>query len=230
MGGLSVDIGRHDIGLDLVSLHVGVRARVTDRVQDGEELVRRVALAERGPGDHGPDGRMSVLASVLADARRIPFDVAGIEGRAGERRREEKDQPLVTLDEMRLHGGHGSRRVGRLGRARDHPPRLGDRIDPALRVHDGSERRPVVEVGAAVPPSVPAMLLEGSLEGPHVLAPHGGAPLVAAILGHRREALEGRMEKPPEPDALAAPGRADPVHPVVPVARADQGEAVRADG
>ena len=173
---------------------------------------------------------MSVLASVLADARRIPFDVAGIEGRAGERRREEKDQPLVTLDEMRLHGGHGSRRVGRLGGARDHPPRLGDRIDPALRVHDGSERRPVVEVGAAVPPSVPAMLLEGSLEGPHVLAPRGGAPLVAAILGHRREALEGGMEKPPEPDALAAPGRADPVHPVVPVARADQGKAVRADG
>src|SRR5438876_11953739 len=40
----------------------------------------------------------------------------------------------VTLDEMRLHGGHGSRRVGRLGRARAHPPRLGDRIDPALRL------------------------------------------------------------------------------------------------
>src|SRR6266403_1505601 len=38
------------------------------------------------------------------------------------------------------------------------------------------------------------------------------------------------MQKPAQPDALAAARRADPIHAVVPVARSEQRQAMRADG
>ena len=59
-----------------------------------------VAVAERGEGDHRPDGGMRVLAAVLADARRVALDVAGVERRAVERRREEQDEPVVAAHEV----------------------------------------------------------------------------------------------------------------------------------
>ncbi len=48
--------------------------------------------------------------------------------------------------------------------------------------------------------------------------------------GDRDHLGEHGMEEPAEPDALATPLVADPVHPVVPVAGADQRQAVRTDG
>ena len=63
-----------------------------------------------------------------------------------------------------------------------------------------------------------------------MLSPRGGARPVAAILGHPREVAERRMEKPCEPDAFSAAFTADPVHAVIPVARADQGKPVSPDG
>ena len=42
--------------------------------------------------------------------------------------------------------------------------------------------------------------------------------------------MQRGVQKPAEPDALAAARGADPVHAVVPVAGAEQRQAVRADG
>ena len=53
---------------------------------------------------------------------------------------------------------------------------------------------------------------------------------LAARLCQRREGRERRVQEPAEPDALALALRSDAVHAVVPVARADQGEPVDADG
>src|SRR5207247_9515940 len=45
-----IDVGGGDIGLDLVPMDARPGARAVDRVQDREELVRFVAVTERGEG------------------------------------------------------------------------------------------------------------------------------------------------------------------------------------
>ena len=52
---------------------------------------------------------------------------------------------------------------------------------------------------------------------------------VAPCLGRLGEGAQGGDQEPGDPDALPASPGADPVHPVVPVAGAHQGEAVRAE-
>src|SRR4030095_13550210 len=78
--GFGIDVGRRDVGLHLVAMHAGPRAGAVDGIQDREELVGLVAVAERGEGHHRPDGRVGVLAAVLADSRRVALDLAGGEG------------------------------------------------------------------------------------------------------------------------------------------------------
>jgi hypothetical protein len=75
-----VDVRADDVGLDLV-------ARALDRVlarrigfSHAEKTSAAVAVAERGERHHGPERAMRVLAAVLADARRIAADVAGVDG------------------------------------------------------------------------------------------------------------------------------------------------------
>jgi hypothetical protein len=51
-----------------------------------------------------------------------------------------------------------------------------------------------------------------------------------ASLAETREASDHRDREPAEPDALPHPGRADAVHPVVPIAGAHERQVVRAAG
>ena len=60
-------------------------------------------------------------------------------------------------------------------------------------------------------------------------SPHFGALVLAACVGQPRKFPEVGVKKPAEPDALAFSCRSDPVHPIVPVSRADQRKAVAAD-
>ena len=46
---------------------------MVDRVQHVEEFRGLIAAAQPGQGHHDPDGRVRVLAAVLADARRVPL-------------------------------------------------------------------------------------------------------------------------------------------------------------
>src|SRR5882724_671548 len=173
---------------------------------------------------------MGVLTAVLAYAGRVALDVAGLQGGAIERGGEEQDQLLVSPDEVLLDRGHRARRARGLGGARDDSPRLGDRVDATFGVGDGPEWGAVVEVGAAIPVTVPGVSLEGGLEGADVAAPALGARVLAAGVRQPRELPERRVQEPAQPDALSAPFRPHPVHAVVPVAGAHQGEPVGADG
>ena len=166
-----VDVGGGDVGLDLVAMDARARAGVVDRVQDAEQLARLVAVAERREGQHRPDRRVRVLSAVLTDARQVSLDVAGIEGRLVERRGEEQDEPVAALNEVLLDGGHGPGGALGHGRARDHAPRLRDRIDAALDVLGRAERRAVVEVRSPVPVAVPRVPLERHLQRGHVMPP-----------------------------------------------------------
>src|SRR5947207_2096415 len=124
---------------------------------------------------------------------------------------------------------HPPRGAGGVGGPRKHRPRLRDRIDAAFGVAGGAERRPVVEIGAPVPVAVPGLALQRGLERLHVLAPPRRAFVLAAHLGLASEFPEGRVQEPPEPDALPAPFATDAIHPVVPVPAADQGKPVDSD-
>src|SRR5437870_1383162 len=224
-----VDIGRRHIGLHLVAVDAGARAGVVDGVQDREQLARLVAVAERREREHGPEGRVRVLAAVLAHAREVATHVARITRRVIERRREEQNQAVAAAHQVFLDRRHGAGRAAAVGGARDHPPRLRDRVDAALLVGDRAERRAVVEVGAPVPVAVPGLPLERRLEGGHVPAPGVGALVLAAQLGKASELPEGGVQEPAEPDALAHARLPDAVHAVVPVAGAHEGKPVAPD-
>ena len=104
---------------------------------------------------------MGVLAAVLADARHVALDVAGLQGALVERRVEELDQLVVAAHQTlldRVHRRSGPRRVRDAG---DHRPGLRDRVDLAFVVLGRAEGRAVVEVRPAVPGAVPGVRLQG---------------------------------------------------------------------
>ena len=84
--------------------------------------------------DHGPHGRVGVLAAVLADAARIGLDVARLLQRFLEWRREQQRERRIAPQQVRLQRLHGARGARRIGRARDHAPGLRDGVDAALVV------------------------------------------------------------------------------------------------
>ena len=160
----------------------------------------------------------------------IALDVAGIERRLVERRREQQHQPVVAAHQIFVDRRHGARGAGRVGGAGDHAPGLRDRIDAAFAVRGRAERRAVVEIGAAIPVAVPAVALQRLLQRRRVRRQSRARARVAALLGERREARQRGMQEPAEPDAFALAAFADPVHAVVPVAGAHQRQAVAPSG
>ena len=78
-----INVSGDDIGLDLVAVNASAGARMIDRVQQREEFAGLIAVAERGEGEHGPDRRMGILATVFADAGQVSFNVARVQGSLG---------------------------------------------------------------------------------------------------------------------------------------------------
>ena len=151
-----VDVAGHHVRLDLVARDVARRAGVVDRVQHVEQLGGLVAAAEPRQRHDDPDGRVRVLAAVLADAGRIPLDVPGILRRAIERRVEQQQRPAIRARRARVRTASIARSAKRVGhRAGEHRPRLRDRVDAALVVLRRAQRRAVVVVAAPVPLAVP---------------------------------------------------------------------------
>ncbi len=227
---LGVDVGGGDVGLDLVAVESRARGRVVDRVQEREELARLVAFVQLGEGDDRPDRAVRVLSAVLAHSGQIPLDVTGIEGRPVEGGREEEHQPVAAAHEVFLDGRHGAAAPIVVPGAGEDGPGLRDRVDPALLVLRGAERRSVVEIGAPVPVPVPGFPLDRHLQRVHVRAPPLCPLGVSALPGEPGELPEVGVEEPGEPDALALPLAADAVHSVVPVSGPHQRQAVRPDG
>ncbi len=127
-----IDIGRDDVRLDLVAGSGLGGQRMVDRVQQREQRLGSVAVTLPGIGQNGPHGRVAVLPAIFTQPRRIALDVAGIEGRhlegRGEQQRKAGDRP----DEIGVERSHRLGRPRRIGRARQHCPALGDRVDAAF--------------------------------------------------------------------------------------------------
>src|SRR5690349_16016058 len=112
--------------------------------------------------------------------------------------------------------------------ARQDAPRLGDGIDLAFVGRFRAKRAPVVIEAATVPLTVPAGRLQRLLQRLFVLLPPSCASKVLLRAGDRDEVGKRLEQEPAEPHALSTPGRADPVHAVVPVPAQDERQATRA--
>src|SRR3546814_4805068 len=104
-------------------------------------------------------------------------------------------------------------------------PGLDNRIDPSLLALVRAQPSAVIESRTAIPFAVPGLPLERLLHRSRMSAPASGAVDVAA-LSQRGEKRDGPHQKPTEPHAFALPAFTDPVHAVVPVAGADERQAV----
>ena len=225
MGGGGIHVRRHDIGFDLVAIGVRSGQGVIDRVQHREKVMRGVPVAKLGVGKDSPHRGMAVLTAVLAQARGVTLDVTRVEGRAIERRREQQGKTGVGAHEALRHRGHRSARPNGVGCARKDRPGLRDAVDLAFIRAFRAEQAAVVKGAAPVPFAIPAVLLDGLLDRSCVGPPAHGTGRVAGvgIGGHQ---VDGRDQKPAQPDAGPPAAFAHPVHPVVPVAGSDQGHAI----
>src|SRR6476659_1649905 len=114
-------------------------------------------------------------------------------------------------------------------RARQQRPRLRDRIDLVLVVLRRSERPAVVVIPAAEPFAVPRRFEARRVvtRGVAIAARRGG---IMTVIAQLPEVIQDLEEEEAEPRAFAAPFVADAIHAVVPVADADQWQAMRAVG
>ena len=207
----------------------GADAAWFDRVDHGGELPRAPGIAQGGERHRRPDRPVRVLAAVLPHARHVAADVAGVQIRLVEGRIEQLDERVLAPHEPLVDRLHGRARAPRVARAGEHRPALRDRIDPAFGAARRAERRAVVEVGAAVPLAVPAVLLEALAQpGALALAARGEGG-VAARTRERAELPQHFAQEEAQPDALALAAHPHQIHAVVPVAGAHQRQAVRAE-
>jgi hypothetical protein len=146
-----------------------------------------------GEGHGGPDRGVGVLPAVFPHAGHVAADVAGIESGGVEGRVEQLDEPASRRTSVRpppaWRGAHAPDCVSLPVAAGQHRPALRDRVDLAFGVRGRAQRRAVVEIGAAIPGAVPAVLFDalaqsaparpatlGEVPGPRAPAPGAELP------------------------------------------------------
>src|SRR5947209_8675789 len=128
---------------------------------------------------------------------------------------------------MGTYGLHRSRGPPWVRFLREDRPRLRQRVDPALLVLRRPERSAVVEIGTTIPVAIPGELQHAG-EPPGLTSVVLRTFRIASFIADRRILFQYDDEEPTEPHALPAPQVADPVHPIVPIARANERQSVRA--
>ena len=141
-----------------------------------------------------------------------------------ERRREQQHEPLSRRTSRRSTAAIAWR-ARRVAATAQHRPGLRDRIDPAFAIRRRAQRRAVVEVGAPIPS--PSHASSAAAFKRHarfaVTRARSCSPRASASSAKRGST----PAEPGQPDAFALPVFADAVHPVIPVACADERQAVR---
>src|ERR1039457_1551596 len=78
MGFCRIYIGTHHVGLDLVAIYARTSAGVVDGIEQREQFSRPIAVAHQCKCQRGPHAGVSVLTAILAQSRRIGFDITGV--------------------------------------------------------------------------------------------------------------------------------------------------------
>src|ERR1700722_11289559 len=103
-------------------------------------------------------------------------------------------------------------------------------MEAALFAPRRFEGRPVIKKASPIPTAVPCFALKRSLQSGHVRAPCRRADPLLARLRERRKGDERGAQKPAKPHTLAPALLADAVHAVVPIAVAEERQAMSAEG
>ena len=173
---------------------------------------------------------MGILPAIFTDAGRIGLDVARVIGRLVKWRGEEERQIILRTNQLPIGFVHGGCGALRSCPARQDSPRLGNGIDAAFLALGRAKRCAIVKKSAAIPASIPAVLFKCGLKFLYPVTPGGGAFNVAAFVCNRSKGFQGREQEPAKPNAFAFSRFANAVHAVIPVAGADQRQAVGAMG
>ena len=224
-----IDVGGDNIGFDFVDRDLFRRARMVYRVDHRQQFPRAAAVAQCGKGHRGPDRRMGILPAVFPHPGNVALDVAGIQVRFVERRVQKLDQAVLPANKELVHRFHCRARAFGIPGAGQNRPALRDRVDLAFGIARRAERRAVVEVSAPVPFAVPAVLFDIAAQAERL--PPGSVLRrtdrhAAARLA---ESHEHFIQEESQPDAFALAVLAHQVHAVVPVAGADERQAVLAE-
>src|SRR4029434_2183750 len=96
----------YDVWLDLVTLNLRSRGDTMNRIEHAKQLASLVAITHCHECQHGPDGRVSILAAVFTNARYVSFDIARIPRHTVERWSQEENEPVPPVHKMLLHCRH----------------------------------------------------------------------------------------------------------------------------
>ena len=199
-----VNVGRDDVRLHPVALHLLHVRRVADRVEERKELPRPLGVAQLCERHDGPDGPVGVLTAVLAHAGHVPLDVAGLRARIGRTAERKAESTADSRRTSRWSTPSMARRARAGSAAPDSTAQLWAR-ESIWHSSFAAEpkRRAVVEVRASVPFPVPCVPLDVLLQ----LRRFAGAlPAELAIppaLRQFREALQHVVQEERQPYALA---------------------------
>ncbi len=172
---------------------------------------------------------MRVLAAIFAHAGNVTFDVAGIERRFVERRIEQLDQAGLAADEPLFDRVHRKARPLGIPRAGENGPALRQRINLALCVGVRANRIAIIKIRAAIPLSIPRVFLNILPQQFRLRQAAGDKCGVVAPPRHLGKFRQDFVKEKRQPNAFAAPLRANQIKAVVPITAADQRQAVRAE-
>ena len=130
----AIHVGANHIRLNFVMLHLLSRRGMVDRVDEVPKFHGAVAATLQRRRQGNPSGGVGVLTAVLADARHISFDVAGLKGAFVERRVEQLDQFVADTHQSFLNRVHRRLSPCRVCCPGNDRPRLWDGVDLALIV------------------------------------------------------------------------------------------------
>src|ERR1035441_4207886 len=104
---------------------------------------------------------------------------------------------------MLVNRSHGALSPGWFSGTAQNSPRLNDGVNAALLILGRAERRAIVEIGTAIPLSVPTFALERGLQRADVKPPSFSALAVAARIRDFGEFPEDGVQEPSQPNTLA---------------------------
>src|SRR6516162_952749 len=113
---------------------------------------------------HGPNRAVRILTAVLPYTGHVAFDIAGMQRCLVKWRIKQLNQFCFSSDQTSVHGFHRlARALGITGPA-DDGPALRQRIDLAFRVEMRTQGLAIIEIGAAIPITVPSVFCDILLE------------------------------------------------------------------
>ena len=222
----AADISGHNIGFNRIVLGRLGRRTVFDGIDAVKHRFGPRAIAQHRGGNAQPCRCMAVLPPIFADPRRIGLDITGIARRCVKGGMQQANNVILRTHQFFKGTVESLPCPKRITAAGDHRPRLGEGIDAAFIVGLRAPVSTLIINRPDIPLAIPTMAINGIGQHPGARKPNFGKVFAVPLASKFSEITDGGRHKPAQPDALALARAAHPVHPVIPVAVADQWQTV----